>query len=97
MSSILKDVVKLLDESRVDGFLHDLGVRRKSSVAGALGTFGLFAAGVAVGAAAGLLLAPKTGEEMRDDLFAKVNEFREEFGSRFQSVMNQGERYNPPS
>ncbi len=95
--SILKNVVRMLDESNLDDVLAGFGVRRRSGVGDAVSTFGLFAAGIAIGAAAGLLLAPKSGQEMRDDLMAKVNSFSEEIGNKVQSAMNKGERYNPPS
>jgi uncharacterized membrane protein YebE (DUF533 family) len=42
--------------------------KRSSLVATALGYGGVFVAGVAVGAVAGLLLAPKSGRELRDNL-----------------------------
>jgi hypothetical protein len=97
-SSIIKEfATRLFEDANVEGMMRDFGVRRRSSLGSAISSFGLFAAGIAMGAAAGMLLAPKSGTEMREDLFAKVNTFREEFGNKFQSAVNKGERYNPPS
>lgn len=42
--------------------------RRASLAATVLGYSGVFAAGIAVGAVAGLMLAPKSGRELRADL-----------------------------
>lgn len=52
-----------------DRILHALGLAPRPSPASvALGTAGLFALGVVVGAAVGLLAAPKSGRELREDL-----------------------------
>ena len=52
-----------------DDILEMVGLQSKTStgawLAGALGTFGV---GLLVGAGLGLLLAPKPGRELRDDL-----------------------------
>jgi len=52
-----------------DDILEMMGLQTKSSttawLAGTLGTFGV---GLLVGAGLGLLLAPKPGRELRDDL-----------------------------
>jgi gas vesicle protein len=52
-----------------DDILEMMGLQSKAStgayLAGALGTFGV---GLLVGAGLGLLLAPKAGRELRDDL-----------------------------
>jgi len=52
-----------------DDILEMMGLQSKAStgsyLAGALGTFGV---GLLVGAGLGLLLAPKPGRELRDDL-----------------------------
>ena len=52
-----------------DDILEMMGLQTKAStgawVAGTLGTFGI---GLLVGAGIGMLLAPKAGRELRDDL-----------------------------
>jgi len=57
-----------------DDFLGLLGLETKHTftnrLLGALGTFGI---GLLVGVGAGLLLAPKTGSDMRHDLRAKLH------------------------
>lgn len=57
-----------------DDFLGLLGLETKHSftnrLLGSLGTFGI---GLLVGVGAGLLLAPKTGSDMRRDLKAKLH------------------------
>jgi gas vesicle protein len=65
----LKDL-RNLDKEDVLGLL---GLEQKSStgawLAGALGTFGV---GLLVGAGIGLMLAPKPGRELREDLRDKL-------------------------
>lgn len=57
-----------------DDFLGLLGLETKHSFSnrllGSLGTFGI---GLLVGVGAGLLLAPKTGSDLRQDLRAKLH------------------------
>jgi len=57
-----------------DDFLGLLGLETKHTftnrLLGALGTFGI---GLLVGVGAGLLLAPKTGSDMRHDLRARLH------------------------
>jgi len=57
-----------------DDFLGILGLETKHSFANqVLGTMGTFGIGVLVGAGVALLLAPKTGSDMRHDLRAKLH------------------------
>ena len=52
-----------------DDVLEMMGLQTKSSTAAVIGgTVGIFAVGLLVGAGLGLLLAPKAGRELRDDL-----------------------------
>ena len=52
-----------------DDILEMMGLQTKSSTAAVLaGTIGTFAVGLLVGAGLGMLLAPKAGRELRDDL-----------------------------
>ena len=52
-----------------DDILEMMGLQTKSSTAAVLaGTLGTFAVGLLVGAGLGMLLAPKAGRELRDDL-----------------------------
>ena len=61
--------------SRED-ILDALGIERSGSWFGpAAAAFGI---GLVVGAAAALLLAPKSGEELRQDLSQKMREMREQ-------------------
>jgi hypothetical protein len=52
-----------------DDILEMIGLQRKASTAGWLaGTLGTFGIGILVGAGIGLLMAPKSGRELRDNL-----------------------------
>jgi hypothetical protein len=59
----------------------DIGPRLRPYVGPTSGEmFGVFGFGVAVGAALGLLLAPRSGREMREKLGDRMHEMRESFG-----------------
>ena len=68
----LKDLRKLKDIDK-DDILEMLGLETRTStagwMAGALGTFGV---GMLVGAGVALLLAPKPGRELRQDLRGRL-------------------------
>jgi gas vesicle protein len=56
-----------------DDFLGLLGLQTKRSFTGELlGTLGTFGIGLLVGAGVALLLAPKPGRDLRNDLRAKI-------------------------
>lgn len=68
--------------------VSDLGARARDLYAGenhALRSALLFGAGVAIGVGAGILLAPASGEETRDAISNKVQEFRGQVRDRFSS------------
>jgi len=52
-----------------DDILEMMGLQTKTSTAAVVGgTVGIFAIGLLVGAGLGMLLAPKAGRELREDL-----------------------------
>jgi len=56
-----------------DDFLGMIGLQTKRSFTGELlGTLGTFGIGLLVGAGVALLLAPKPGRDLRQDLRAKI-------------------------
>ena len=56
-----------------DDFLGMIGLQSKHSFTGELlGTLGTFGIGLLVGAGVALLLAPKPGRDLRQDLRAKI-------------------------
>lgn len=88
---------KVLEQLEVDDVLGGIGLQRKQPLGATATALGLFAVGIAVGAAASLLLAPKAGGEMRGDFAERMNSLREDINSKVQSMINKGGRYNPPS
>lgn len=72
----LKDLKKFANSARdveKDDLLRILGVEERRSGGDVFFTsLGIFAAGVIVGAGAALLLAPKTGAELRSDLKSRI-------------------------
>lgn len=60
-----------------DDVLAAFGLATKPSVTGQLfGSLGLFATGLLVGAGVALLLAPKSGQDLREDLGQKLRTIR---------------------
>jgi gas vesicle protein len=70
-----------------DDLLGVLGLETKTStgawLAGALGTFGV---GLLVGAGLGLLLAPKPGRELREDIRDRLRRNSEDLDERVGSI-----------
>ncbi len=65
-------------ESSVSSVLDRLGLEQKRNTMDVvLPALGIFGAGIAVGAALGVLFAPKRGEEIRSDLRSRVDDLRE--------------------
>lgn len=63
----------------LEGLIDRVGLERHraSSSDNILPAIGVFAAGLAVGAALGLIFAPKRGEELRDDLSDQVDHLKD--------------------
>jgi gas vesicle protein len=60
-----------------DDVLAAFGLATKPSTAGQLfGSLGLFATGLLVGAGVALLLAPKSGQDLREDLGERLRSIR---------------------
>jgi gas vesicle protein len=70
-----------------DDVLSMLGLETKSSTAGWLtGTLGTFGVGLLVGAALGLMLAPKPGRELRGDIRNRLRHAPEDLGEKVQGL-----------
>ena len=69
MLQMLKNLKKL----EKDDLLEKVGLQsRRGTMDTVLPALGIFALGVAVGAGIGLMLAPKSGAELRSDLRARL-------------------------
>lgn len=70
-----------------DDILDMLGLETKSSTAGWLaGTLGTFGVGLLVGAGIALMLAPKPGRELREDLRERLRRAPEDINEAVGSV-----------
>lgn len=70
-----------------DDILAALGLASKPSTSERLlGTLAIFGVGLLVGAGAALLLAPKSGEDLREDLGDRFRKFREDDGDATDST-----------
>jgi hypothetical protein len=89
----LKDL-RSLDRNDV---LNWLGLQRKQSTAGWIAaSVGLFGAGLLVGAGAALLVAPKTGRDLREDLRGRFKKAQEDL-DQAASVVRDDARSNTAS
>ncbi len=75
---MLKSLRNLKDIEK-DDVLELMGLQSRRSAADyVLPTIGVFSLGLLVGAGLGLLLAPKSGRELRDDLRTKLDSGRDQ-------------------
>ena len=75
-----------------DELLEYLGLQTKRSPADwIVPTLGLFGVGILVGAGIGLMLAPKSGADLREDLRARLQSGGEQLGA-FPPAVGQSER-----
>lgn len=79
-----------IKELNKDDVLSALGLTSKPSTGEwVLGTLGLFGLGVLVGASAALLMAPKTGTALRQDLGQRFNDIRTKIQDRAQTTAGE--------
>jgi hypothetical protein len=88
IGAAMKDSLHSLQNLSSDDILAALGLeKRRNTVTGVLlPSIALFAAGAAVGAAAAMLLAPKTGEALRRDLTDGAKDIGRRLGTTAQTV-----------
>jgi hypothetical protein len=95
------DIKKLRDLDK-DDLLDLIGLQSKRTVADwLLPTLGIFGVGLLVGAGVGLLLAPKPGRELREDLRSRIqgatDELSESFSNAQTPTPTRTEGNQPPS
>ena len=88
----LKDLSKLKDIDR-DDILDMLGLETKSSMGGwVAGTLATFGVGMLVGAGVALMLTPKSGRELREDLRDRLRRMPDDVNSAVEGMgMARGE------
>lgn len=86
----LKDIRKQLSTLEKDDILKVFGVEeRRTAMDTILPAVGLFSVGLLVGAGLGLLLAPKPGRELRDDLRHRFGPGEEKLNSSGMSPISK--------
>jgi hypothetical protein len=87
----MKDGLQSLQKIGTDDILAALGLqRRRNSFDAALApSIALFAAGALVGAAAAMLLAPKSGQALRKELSAGAKDLGQRIGTTATSVVQE--------
>lgn len=97
MEKLEKIFATLSTAASAADLLHRFRPRRHSLAATVLGYGGVFVAGVAVGAAAGLLLAPKSGRELRADLRSGARSVGSDLRTTASNVRGAARRVVTPS
>ncbi|HEX4475611.1 MAG TPA: YtxH domain-containing protein [Polyangiaceae bacterium] len=73
-----------------DDILGALGLQRRSTFGDVIvPALGIFAAGAVVGGAVALLLAPKSGDEMRRDLASRADDLRHRVGNAAKDALGE--------
>jgi hypothetical protein len=89
--------LKYLQDIDRDDVLEALGLEeRRSGVATTLGTIGIFALGCLVGAGIGLAFAPKSGDELRNELGDKVRRRAQELQQQNEGAFGGSNRSQMP-
>jgi len=77
----IEDILAALPSK--EGIASAIGLEARASTTGEMLTaFGIFGTGMILGAGLGLLLAPKAGNEIRQDIVEKVGEIGEHLGAQ---------------
>src|SRR5712692_9243011 len=95
------DIKKLRDLDK-DDLLDLIGLQSKRTVVDwLLPTVGIFGVGLLVGAGVGLLLAPKPGRELREDLRSRIQGATDQLAENFSNAQTptptRSEGNQPPS
>lgn len=86
-----RSVSSRYDQS-VDALLDRMGLEQKrSTMEVVLPALGIFGAGIAAGAALGLLFAPKRGDELRGDIRHRFGDLSDRSLEQYQTMRHRGE------
>lgn len=77
----------------VDALLERLGLEpKRSTMEVMLPALGVFGAGIAVGAALGVLFAPKRGDQLRSDLRHRIGDLRDRSAEQYDELRHRAEQ-----
>lgn len=79
-------------DTGVESLLDRLGLEQKrSAMEIVLPALAIFGAGIACGAALGVMFAPKRGDELRSDLKHRVGDLKDRSVERYEQLRTRGE------
>lgn len=79
-------------DSGVDSLLDRLGLEQKrSTMEVVLPALAIFGTGLAVGAALGVMFAPKRGEELRTDIRHRIGDIKDRGVEQYETMRKRGE------
>jgi len=92
LQDMLKEKMNSMRTGSADDILTALGLERRRSQLDMIGSVAvIFGAGVLLGAAAGMLMAPKSGRALRQEIKNKASDLAETIGEKAESA-TQGVR-----
>lgn len=92
MHDTVKETMKAVRDVGSDDILAALGLeRRRNALDYVLPAVGYFAVGLAVGAGVTLLIAPKSGRQMRRELGEKVRNVGSQLGTAAEHVLHEAQ------
>lgn len=79
-------------DTGVESLLDRLGLeQQRSTMEVVLPALAIFGTGLAVGAALGVMFAPKRGEELRTDLRHRIGDLRDRGVEQYETLRSRGE------
>lgn len=85
-------------DTGVDALLDRLGLEQKrSTMEVIMPALAIFGAGLAVGAALGVMFAPKRGDELRSDIRHRIGDIKDRGVERYEAMRDRGEELAGPN
>ena len=79
-------------DTGVESLLDRLGLeQQRSTMEVVLPSLAIFGAGLAVGAALGVMFAPKRGDELRTDIKHRLGDIKDRSVERYEELLERGE------
>lgn len=91
----LKDIRKQLRNIDKDDLLELVGLQQRSAASDVMSVLAAFGVGMLVGAGVGMLLAPKPGRELRDDLRNRLQGTADQVASSIGTATGMVEKPTP--